>query len=133
MYSKYRYQDDILSQLHFLCTDPEYRWKTATCILSLVVILSWLLGRWRQEDEDCCDPDSDLLMYLSSQINTLDTECLNSEELLKEITANIVNCTARKKAHKHDAYSTFVPRAVISACQMKCPSLTKAHLPLSVR
>ncbi|XP_048108838.1 uncharacterized protein LOC125300750 [Alosa alosa] len=106
MYSKYRYQDDILSQLHFLCTDPEYRWKTATCILSLVVILSWLLGRWRQEDEDCCDPDSDLLMYLSSQINTLDTECLNSEELLKEITANIVNCTARKKAHKHDAYSS---------------------------
>ncbi|XP_062412661.1 uncharacterized protein LOC134102544 [Sardina pilchardus] len=104
MYSKYQYQeDDILRQLHFLCTDPEYRWKTATCVLSLVVILSWLLGRWRQGDEDGCDPESDLLGYVSSQMITLNTDC---EELLKEIPANIVNCTTRKKVHKYDAYSS---------------------------
>lgn len=47
----------------------------------------------------------DLLKYLSSQIETLTTDCLNSEQLLKEI---IANCSVEKKANRHKprAYSS---------------------------
>lgn len=47
----------------------------------------------------------DLLKCLSSQIDTLTTDCLNSEQLVKEI---IENCSIGRKAHKHKprAYSS---------------------------
>ncbi|XP_031430427.1 uncharacterized protein LOC116222045 [Clupea harengus] len=106
MYSNYQDQDDVLNQLIFLCTDLEYRWKTATCVVCLLLILFWLLGRWRLEVEDGLDPDSELLKYVSSQIDTLSTNCLNSEELLKEIRASCVNFSDGEQDNKHNAYSS---------------------------
>ncbi|KAL2090032.1 hypothetical protein ACEWY4_014720 [Coilia grayii] len=111
MFSSCPDQDDVLHQLLFICTDPECRWKTATCVglLTLVLTLSWLLGKWRSEVVNvasvCLSTFRDLLKCIL-QIEALSTTCLNdSEELLEEIAANVLTCSGRKKSNKHNACS----------------------------
>ena len=80
MYSNYQDQDDVLNQLIVLCTDLEYRWKTATCVVCLLLILFWLLGRWRLEVSNHRATQAIKVAKLDTMIVELEADVIGLEQ-----------------------------------------------------